>query len=90
MRAVLTVLCCVSGAVLSVADTLAVLPLTRLSFLPFSAALLTRVAKRPRPSLFLPALALPFPSSLRTPRLSSWELLTDNQTGSHPRNATHK
>lgn len=90
MRAVLSVLCCVSGAVLSVADTLAVLPLTTLRLLPFAAALLTTVANRPRPSLFLPALALPFPSSLCTPRLSSWKLLTDNQTGSQARRATHK
>ena len=90
VRAVLSVLCCVSGAVLSVADTLAVLPLNTLSFLPFAAALLTTVANRPRPSLFLPALALPFPYSLRTPRSSSWKLLTDNQTGSQPRSATHK
>ena len=49
--AVLSVLCCVRGTVLS-AETLAVPPLIMLSFLPLSAALLTRDANSPRPSLF--------------------------------------
>jgi len=48
------------------ADTLAVLPLNRLGFLPLSGALLTKAANSPRPSLFLAAPELPLPSSLHS------------------------
>ena len=46
------------------ADALAVLSLIRLSLLPLSAALLTSVANRPRPSLFRIAPEPPLASSL--------------------------
>ena len=46
------------------ADTRAVLPLIMLSFLPLSAALLTKEANSPRPSLFLTAPDPPLASSL--------------------------
>ena len=69
MVLLLSVPCWFKGTVIP-EDALAALFLTRLSFLPFSAAALTRDANRPRPSLFLSPAAPPLPS----PLLSSEQL----------------
>ena len=74
MALLLSVPCWFRGTVLP-ADALATLILTRLSFLPFSAAALTRDAKRPRPSLFLSPAALPLAPPLLSIEQLRWQLV---------------